>query len=408
MKKFGTRWLLVFVLLLGMSVTACGLFEAEPTPRPTVDDDDDGGNEDNDPEEENEDVEDVDADDEDENEEESTEVEPVEEEPVEEVIDEPEDDGLLGGLFAESVNVSETVQEFDVLDSYQMDMQISTTYSETTETVQATILVSTDPPQSQMTFSFAGFDGGTEMESMTMTQIEGTSYIDVPEFGCITTSEEDSMGESFADSIDANQFLDEVGEAQFVGEETINGVETLHYTFDETTLQDEISDYNWVRGDVYIAQEGNYVVRFYMEGEGALSDIAMALDENEVMPASTVGQIVVQMDITNINEPLNITLPVGCENSGQDGTEYPVLEDADEFSSFGNFISYTTETAFADIVTFYQESLAAQDWTYLEGESIILDGSTALLYFTQDGRNLSVTVSEEGGGTGFTVLVLEE
>lgn len=405
MKKFGTRWLLLFVLLLGMSATACGLFgEEEPTPSPVVDDDDDGGEVDNTPDEG--DVED--AEDEEINETDSTDVETVEEEPIEETDEEPEDDGLLGGLFAETVNVSETVQEFDMLESYQMDMEISTTYSETTETVLATVLVSTDPPQSQMTFSFAGFDGSEEAETMTMTQIEETSYIEVPEFGCITTSEEEMVGDSFVNSIDANQFLDDIGEAQFVGEATINGVETLHYTFDETAVLGEMSDFNWARGDVYIAQEGNYVVRLFMEGEGAISDLAIALDENDVMPEAVVGQFVVQLNLTNINEPVEIILPEGCENSGQDNSEYPILEDATEFSSFGNFISYITETPFAEIVTFYQESLAAQGWEYQDSESIILDGSTALMYFTMDGRNLSVTVSQESGGAGFAILVLEE
>lgn len=410
MKHVVNRWLLLFVLLLGMSAMACNLSfggEEEPTPRPTTDDDDsdnnaDGSTEDTSVEEDTPNTQPAETTD-DEN------AEPVEE-VTEEETEAANDDGLFGGLFAQSVNVSETVQEFEALDSYQMQMQISTTYSETVQVVEATILVSTDPQQSQMTFSFSGsgFDGLGGMESVSMTQIEGTNYMQMPEFGCITTSETDMMAESFADTIDANRFLGEVGDAELVGEETINGIDTLHYTFDETSLQSEMSTFNWAQGDVYIAKEGNYVVRFRLEGEGSVSDMAMALDESGTMPEQVIGQIVVQMDITSINEPVDITIPEGCENSGAGNSDYPILEDAAEFSSIGNFITYTTETAFADIVAFYQETLAAQGWAYQDGESLILENSTALMYFSQDDRTLTVTVTEVTGRSGFAVLIMEE
>ncbi|MCA9957262.1 MAG: hypothetical protein KC434_21185, partial [Anaerolineales bacterium] len=122
MKYVANRWLLLFVLLLGMSAMACSLpfgGEEEPTPRPTRDSDD----EDNADSAEDAVVE-----------EDAPEAEPtaaVEAEsadPVEEVIEEatavpaaPEetetadDGGLFSGLFAQSVNVSETVQELDDL-----------------------------------------------------------------------------------------------------------------------------------------------------------------------------------------------------------------------------------------------------------------------------------------------------
>ncbi|MCB8927161.1 MAG: hypothetical protein H6652_16195 [Ardenticatenaceae bacterium] len=415
MKHVANRWLLLFVLLLGMSAMACSLpfgGEEEPTPRPTRDSDD----EDNADSAEDAVVE-----------EDAPEAEPtaaVEAEsadPVEEVIEEatavpaaPEetetadDGGLFSGLFAQSVNVSETVQELDDLNSYQMQMEISTTYSETTQLIQASIIVSTDPPQSSMTFIFEGLGDMAGMDSMSMTQIEGTSYMEVPGLGCITTTEGDMMGEDFADSMAASQFMEEVGEAELVGEETINGIDTLHYTFDETALQNEMSELNWAQGDVYIAKEGNYVVRFRMEGEGNVSDALMALDQGDTMTEARIGQMVIQMDISNINEPVNITIPEACENSGAGNSEYPILEDAAEYSSFGSFVTYTTETAFADIVTFYQENLAAQGWVYDEGESLILENSTALMYFTLDERTLTVTVTEISGSSSFTVLLLEE
>lgn len=409
MKYLMNRWLLLFVMLLGMSALACNLpfgGEEEPTPRPTQEADD---------AEEEEDV----------AEETAVEDEPevvATEEPAvvaTAVPDEPAaepatsstegESGLLSNLFPQSVSVRDTVQEFDALESYQMEMSITTRVTETTQIIQATILVSTNPPQSQMTFSFEG-EGVADlagMETMSMTQLEGTSYMNVPEFGCITMSAADTE-DSFADSLNANEFLEDVGDAELVGEETINGIETLHYTFDETAIQDETTQFNWAQGDVYIAKEGNYVVRFRIEGEGAVGDLGLDMVEENTDAAPTVGLMVVQMDLTNINEPVSITIPAECENSGLVDADYPVLDDAFESSSFGGIVTYKTNTSFADAVTFYQESLAAQGWVYQEDASLILEGSTALLYFDLNERSLTVTITEDTGTEAFVVVIFEE
>ncbi len=404
MKTLFNRWLLLFVLLLGLSALACNLpfgGEEEPTPRPTQEADD--------AEEEEADVEeDTAVEDEPEvtaTEEPAVEATAVPESPTAEPA--AEEGGLLSDLFPQSLKVSDTVQEFDTLDSYQMEMTISTTVTETTQVIRATILVSTDPPQSQMTFAFEGFADMAGMESMSMTQIEDTSYMNMPEFGCISMTASEAE-DAFAESLDANEFLEDIGEAELVGEETINGIETLHYTFDETAIQDETTQFNSAQGDVYIAKEGNYVVRFRIEGEGNVSDLGMALGEEGTETQEAIGLMVVQMDLTNVNEPVSITIPAECENSGLADADYPVLEDAYESGSFGGIVTYKTNTPFADAVAFYQESLTAEGWVYQEAESFIMEGSTALMYFDQGDRSLTVTITEDTGTEAFVVVIFEE
>jgi hypothetical protein len=247
------------------------------------------------------------------------------------------------------------------------------------------------------------------MDSMSMTQIEGTSYMNVPEFGCISMSATEAE-DAFAESLDANEFLEDIGDAELVGEETINGIETLHYTFDETAIQDETTQFTSAQGDVYIAKEGNYVVRFRIEGEGNIADMGMAIAEEEegTDTEPMIGLMVVQMDLTNVNEPVSITIPAECENSGLADADYPVLEDAYESGSFGGIVTYKTNTPFADAVTFYQESLTAEGWVYQEEESFIMEGSTALMYFDQGDRSLTVTITEDTGTEAFVVVIFEE
>ncbi|MCB8978937.1 MAG: hypothetical protein H6657_16095 [Ardenticatenaceae bacterium] len=403
MKNLLNRWLLLFVLLLGMSALACNLpfgGEEEPTPRPTQEADDS--------EAEESVVEETAVPDEPVVTE--TEQEPVatEEPAVEPTTETAEaEGGLLSNIFPQSLTVRDTVQEFDTLDSYEMEMTITTTVSDTTQTIHATMIVSTDPAQSQMSFSFEGMEDMGGMDSMSMTQIEGISYMIIPEFGCITSSASEAE-DTFANSLDANQFLEEVGDATLVGEETINGIETVHYTFDETAMQDETTQFNSAQGDVYVAKEGNYIVRFRLEGEGPVGSMGMAMLEDGADEDQTVGLIVIQMDLVSVNEPVEITIPVECENSGVTNSEYPILEDAYESGSFGGIVTYKTDTPFADAVTFYQESLSAAGWVYQESDSFIMDGTTALMYFDQNDRSLTVTITQETGSSAFTIVIFEE
>lgn len=401
MKNIMNRWLLLFVLLLGLSALACNLpFGGEEEATLPASEGVDSTENEGDVVEETA-VPDVPAVTE-------TEEDPVATpEPAEEPTEEAEG-GLLSNLFPQSVIVRDTVQELAVLDTYQMNMEITTTVSETTQVISATILISTNPAQSFINFTFEGAEDMGGMGNMSMTQIEDTSYMIIPDFGCITTPASEAQN-TFSDTLDANQFLNDVGEATLVGEETINGIETLHYTFDETAMQAEMSQFNWAQGDVYIAKEGNYVVRFRIEGEGAVNDVGVAVLEGSADDTNPIiGLMVIQMDVTNINEPVEITIPAECENSGMAASDYPMLEDAYDSSSFGGIISYKTDTSFADAVAFYQESLPAAGWVYQESESFIMDGTTALMYFKQDDRSLTVTITEETGSAAFNVVLFEE
>lgn len=403
MKYFKNRWLLILITLLVIPALACSLpFGSEEEPTPTTSAvGADVGDSSNETQEEPAGVNVPEETAEDEVAVEETAEEPVEEETVE------EESALLSTLFPDSLLVRDTVQEFNTLDSYEMEMEISTTVSETTQVIQATIQVSTDPAQSQMTFSFSGFDELAGIGSMSMTQIDGVNYMNMADFGCVTTSEGEFGLEEFG-LLDANEFLEDIGEASLVGEESINGIETVHYTFDESVIEDETTQFDSAQGDVYIAKDGNYVVRFRMEGEGSVEDLGIGLEESVDDAIPQVGVILVEMNLVSVNEPVNIIIPEECENSGLANSEYPVLADAFESTSFGGIVTYKTETPFADIVAFYEEMLTADNWAYQEESSFMVEGSTALMYFDKDGRSLTVTVTEDTGAEAFVVVLFEE
>lgn len=413
------RWLLIFLLLLGLILGACNSTAEveEPTQAAATDDDDDSSRDGEDEEQEEEAaVEESSASAEEAVEEDSL-VEDVENETAETDVTEDvqatseeeaneEEGGLFSSLFPESLSVRDTVQEFDSLNSYEMSLNFSTTTGEVTQAVETTILVSNDPPQSQMTMSFTDYDELIGISTMSITQIEDTNYTYMADFGCVTTSEGEMLEEDFG-IFDANEILGDVGEATLVGEETINGIETVHYSFDETTLENDLSQFNWASGDVYVAQEGNYVVRFHLEGEGEATALGAPAAEDSAAETE-LAFMQIDMELLSVNEPVNITVPEACENGGLANSEFPVLEDAFESSSFGGILTYKTEATFADAVTFYQDSLTADGWTYQEDSSFILEDSTALMYFAKEGRALTVTISIETDADALAVVIFEE
>jgi hypothetical protein len=223
--------------------------------------------------------------------------------------------------FPTTLSIRDTVQRLDTLDSYEMEIEISTTFDLATEVIKATNQVSTNPPQSYLFVT--GFEGVAGIDSVSMTQIDNIVYLNVVNFECTTTTDEEySLDDLGFGTQDAKDLLAEVGESTLVGEETINGIETVHYIFDESAFDEEFSQFNRAQGDVYIAKEGNYVVRFYIEGEASVPVLALApieedadgVQQLDVVQESQVSFRQIEINILSINEPVTITVPEECEN----------------------------------------------------------------------------------------------
>ena len=267
MKQFMNRVLLLFLLLLGMTTAACSS--------------------------------------------------PVNNE--QEAID--EESALSSYTFPETLSISDTVSKLDTLESYEMEMEISTTFNEKTQVIKATYQVTTAPFQSYLFVT--GFEGVAGFESVSLTQIDNIVYLNVPTFECTTTTEDKfDMSDVGYGIQEALKLLEEVGESALVSEEKINGIQTVHYIFDESAFNEEFDQFNQARGNVYIAKEGNYVVRFYIEGEVNVPGLALApieedangVQQLDVVQTSQLSFQQIEINMVSINEPVTITIPEECKN----------------------------------------------------------------------------------------------
>jgi len=126
--------------------------------------------------------------------------------------------------------------------------------------------------------------------------------------------------------------------------ETVAGVLSDHYAFDEKTLGANLGlgDVTAAKGDVWVSTEFGVVVKYVAHYEG----------KNLAVGGGEQGTVDVTMDLTRINRPVFVP------------SDMVVLDDAADFTSVSSMISYTTAKSETEIINFYETRMQAEkNWT---------------------------------------------
>jgi hypothetical protein len=180
-----------------------------------------------------------------------------------------------------------------------------------------------------------------------------------------------------------------VSGAKYAGRETVNGISTKHYTWKENSLP--VFGFTSASGDVWVATDGDYVVRYVAEASG--SGTLFGASEEE-------GTISFEYNLTDVNGPLTIEAPADCETPA---TDIPIMPDAQDKATFGEMLSYSSPTAFADVVEFYKTEMVANGWQ-ASGEPMEME-DFASLSFTKDGRTAQVMITFDADSNLTSVVV---
>ena len=231
----------------------------------------------------------------------------------------------------------------------------------------------TNPRESSMTFSTFGNAVIGNDDTFVFAQIGETSYLSAPSSGCISGPISD-IDNPFDLFLETGDFL--VGEANRVmPDEIINNVDTYVYeiTPDNLNPDDPASlDVDDVEGRLYIAKDGNYVVRLIMNGFG--SSEVLSGDPN------LEGDINYELNFIESLEPITLSPPEDCTSVNPETSTYPLLEDAYDIFSMGPEITtYETNTSFEEAVEFYKTEMTANGWTYDQNASFITSPSAILV-----------------------------
>ena len=265
-------------------------------------------------------------------------------------------------------------------------------------TLTKTIAVSGDPAARAVTEE----QTGAAPHSLVAVDVAGVTYERADDGPCDATATR-----AATDSTEPTDATEPDGEVQdsdepaaslsgFFGaeeqaEEPIDGIPTTHYTFDERAFGS--LDPATSAGDVWIATEGGYVVRYTLVTDGASAFLGHGV----------TGRLTTDYSVTSVNQPVAVAIPDGC---GPGLVDAPLLPDAADVDSRPGSLTYSTASAVPDALAFYQQQLVVAGWAStgdpLSDETLTQTVAT----FARDGETLSVIVSvEPAAATTVTLLI---
>lgn len=194
----------------------------------------------------------------------------------------------------------------------------------------------------------------------------------------------DDMAASMEDTLfNLSQFAAGLGgNARLVGNEEVNGIATRHYSFDESIPGLALGIYGKIKGDVWVAEEGDFTVRYLYSAEN--DDATYRWDWN----------------VYDVNAAFTIEPPAGAQSARED---VPLMPDATDRSSVGTMTSYASASEPTAVIDFYKEQMPGQGWTYNEAESVISEYLISLS-FTKEDVTASIMISPKDDG-GATIII---
>jgi hypothetical protein len=249
-----------------------------------------------------------------------------------------------------------------------------------------------EPPAKRTVITGFGSMMGGSGDSGAIESIEvgGKQY---SQMGDICTQVTADSGPTANTMMDPNSIIGGVRGAQKVGNETINGIPTAHYKLDVTGL--ETLGYLNGDGDVWVAEPGNYVVKYVFQATGT--------DKFFGGTSNSEGTIKWDYEVSDVNQPINIQAPENCGGAAED---IPMMDDATDQASFGGTSTYSSPSKFDDVVAFYEKEMKALGWTEAEG-GMSAEG-LSMKNYTKDGRTVQVMISGGTGGDNTSVMITEQ
>jgi hypothetical protein len=254
-----------------------------------------------------------------------------------------------------------------------------------------------EPPAKRTVITGFGAMLGGASETPAPDQDSGIESIEVggkmySKMGDICSQVTAESGPQANTMMDPNSIIGGVRGAQRVGSETINGVPTVHYKLDASGL--EMMGYFNGDGDVWVAESGDYVVKYTFQATGSDKFFGGSSDSE--------GTIKWDYEVSDVNQPIVIQPPEDCGGAAED---IPMMSDAQDQAAFGGTSTYSTPSKFEDVAAFYEKEMKAKGWTEAEG-GMSAEG-VSMKNYTKDGRTVQVMITGDSGGDKSTVMITE-
>lgn len=385
------KWLLILLLLasLALGLAACG--GEEPTSPPAV---------------------------------ESTQVseakpteQPVSEEPTQAPEPaEPSDTPLPEPTVAEETEVEEqfdlsSLSSSEDLTSYRSTMLITTVVDkdgqEETESLEFTVEYTSDPLAQHISMSGTGLGTETESGSIEMYMVGDTMYMLMgDQWLNVPATEQDIDNEAM---IRPEELLADLCGWTNEGTEEIDGVKAQHWSFtkedyDKCSVLEGfmgIGELTDAGGDLYVAEDGNYVVlmELFYEGE----DLELGI--GEVEEGTTARRMEIRYEMSDVNVPFTIEVPAEALEAGALPEDLPIPDDAAELTNMFGMISYNSAQGPDAVFEFYKEAMPNNGWTETSAEAMT---GLWMMEYAKDGQTASIMITEDDAGNASVLITIAE
>jgi hypothetical protein len=167
--------------------------------------------------------------------------------------------------------------------------------------------------------------------------------------------------------------------------EEVNGIQTNHYTYDQTNLSG--SQLTNAKGDLWVAQEGDYVVR--LTGTAVGANLAQLQDPN--------AAVTYDYNIDLVGKVTKIEAPQSCAALPAD---IPTPPNTRLDTAVGSIFRLFSTDSPASVADFFRAQLPANGW---KAGDDIKAGEMYTLKFTKEARTLDIIINQDAGGTSILI-----
>jgi hypothetical protein len=244
--------------------------------------------------------------------------------------------------------------------------------------------------------------GLSEDTTMEIYVVEDTMYMNLFGSWLQMPADEESTAEFEQMAFVASEdMLQDLRDTTYEGRETYNGIETKHYSFDETSFDPEDMEGMEIEeasGNVYIAVEGNYLVHM----DVSMTGVNLDLPTGEADQTLQNGTMEIMLDLHDINEPFTIELPEEALSSEglpftvpEPGAgvpaDMPIPDDAEElFASSSGLITFESPSSTEELASFYQAEMLTNGWAEVKVEQIM---DLFDMEYRKDNRTATFTIA---------------
>ncbi len=312
--------------------------------------------------------------------------------PQQEIIEQAEE---TAGELLTSITSNDT----SMLNSYRSSFIITTENDSEDATPQRIEMLEEINRTQSMYHNQIKSEGSSEdiSNSVLDIYIQGdTTYLynpATPEYPCVMIgSGTESLGdmeylrpEDFFETIDTDQLLE--------SGVSVNGIKTDHYSVKNSGI--EMEEVYSSSAEIWVAQDGGYIVRFIGQAEGRFYTGEEIGD----------GKVTWEFNIFDVDAVNIIDFPVECRNQQKAVESVPIPENAINKEILAGIIMFESPDSPVKVGDFYRQQLPDNGWVITEDSSM---SSLVMMTAEKDTNSLQIMISPgDSGGASIIISTVQ-